>query len=182
MSHVFPVCGHRGKCQADDVCWLEGGDHGSFALSSLSTVSFTNMEEFFSCVNFTHLSRNIDSWLSRMHYVLTSYTWCHTFKWKNPTSPHTQTFWSINNNKGVKRFLVFARGLLYLSSKILSGEIWYSLLGNHFTPLSHSSTQTYGVSIAPSTPLAPPFPPSPTGREPSYQSPHYPNPLPAKDS
>jgi len=37
------------------------------------------------------------------------------------TSLHT--FISINKNKGVKRFSVFARGSHYLSSMILSGEI-----------------------------------------------------------
>ncbi len=54
-------------------------------------------------------------------------------------------------------------------------------VGESLHSFSHNSAEKHGASIAPSTPLAPLFPPLPTGREPSYQSPHYPNPLPAED-
>lgn len=80
--------------------------------------------DLFSCVNFPHSSRNIDSrWKVTKYVFVLAKCLMPYLQMIMAMDTSLHTFISINKNKGVKRFSVFARGLHYLSSMILSGEI-----------------------------------------------------------
>lgn len=185
MPHVVPVCGHWGKCQADGVAWLMEGGHARFVLTSPSSLNKEVIFYHWSLV-LSKLSLNIRQghrFIVEGNKVFVSYILDAILSDDNG---HGHLFAHIHKHKQKQR----SEKVLCVCQGLTLFEQHDPLRGNLIQPVGESLRSFFptiqqrhmGQALLPPPRWLPFLPPSPTGREPSYQSPHYPNPLPAEDS